>query len=112
MLRRYPEGRERSERSERPAYQGRERSGRGDGSSHEPGMVRLNLGAGRKDGIRPNDIVGAIAFHADIPGSAIGKIRIQEDNSWVDVPEQYVDQVLAKNGAVRIRRVPIPMQRA
>jgi len=44
--------------------------------SHEPGMMRLSLDVGRKDGIRPNDIVGAIAYHADIPGHSIGKILI------------------------------------
>lgn len=31
------------------------------------GMVRLLLDAGKAQGIRPNDIVGSIAYHADIP---------------------------------------------
>jgi ATP-dependent RNA helicase DeaD len=37
--------------------------------SHEPGMVRLSLSLGRLHGIHPNDVVGTIAFHADIPGN-------------------------------------------
>jgi ATP-dependent RNA helicase DeaD len=78
------------------------RSGRrGDASSHEEGMVRLKLNKGRLNGIRPNDIVGQIAFHANIPGYTIGKIRIEEKFSFVDVPEEAVDQVLKQSGNYR-----------
>ncbi len=112
------------QRSERPS---RERSGRAQsrGSSrpggrfeapgnhsHESGMVRLSLNMGKKHGIRPNDIVGTIAFHADIPGSAIGKIFIQEKHSLVDVPEKLAGQVLAKTGNYRIRQQPVNVKLA
>jgi ATP-dependent RNA helicase DeaD len=80
--------------------------------SHEPGMVRLSLSLGKSDGIRPNDIVGAIASHANIPGKSIGKIHIQERRSMVDVPEDLVGQVLDKAGGFTIRRIPVEMQRA
>ena len=70
--------------------------------SHEPGMVRLSLSLGRFHGIRPNDVVGTIAFHADIPGHSIGKIHIQDKYTLVDVPEKFAAQVLAKNGNYRI----------
>jgi ATP-dependent RNA helicase DeaD len=93
---------------------GAQRYERGDGRrrgssdresvSHEPGMVRLSLSLGRLHGIRPNDVVGTIAFHADIPGHTIGKIRIQDKFTLVDVPEKFVSQVLAKNGNYRIRQ--------
>jgi ATP-dependent RNA helicase DeaD len=78
--------------------------------SHEPGMVRLSLRLGKSHGIRPNDIVGAIAYHADIPGSVIGKILIQEKRSLVDVPEQFVGKVLAADDA-HIRRQPLGLKR-
>jgi ATP-dependent RNA helicase DeaD len=74
-------------------------------SSHEAGMVRLSLNLGKMHGIRPNDIVGAIASHANIPGSVIGKIRIQENHTLVDVPEDLVRQVLAKTSGVTIRKL-------
>ncbi|MGB8212761.1 MAG: DEAD/DEAH box helicase [Anaerolineales bacterium] len=111
-------------RSERPA---RERNGRGQArgsyrtggrfeepgnQSHESGMVRLMLNMGKKHGIRPNDIVGTIAYHADIPGSAIGKIFIQEKHSLVDVPETLAEQVLAKTGDYRIRQQPVDVKLA
>ena len=67
-------------------------------------MVRLTLSAGKVHGARPNDVVATIAYHADIPGHAIGAIRIQERHTLVDVPEQFVTQVLAKAGLYQIRR--------
>jgi ATP-dependent RNA helicase DeaD len=76
----------------------------GETISHEPGMVRLNLSLGRIHGIRPNDVVGTIAFHADIPGHTIGKIHIQDKFTLVDVPEKFAARVLAKNGNYRIRQ--------
>jgi ATP-dependent RNA helicase DeaD len=82
---------------------------RGD---HEEGMVRLSLNAGRAHGIRPNDVVGSIAHHADIPGYSIGAIRIQEQHTLFDVPEQFVAQVLAKAGSYRIRKHPVAVERA
>ena len=75
-------------------------------------MVRLSLNMGKKHGIRPNDIVGTIAFHADIPGSAIGKIFIQDKLSLVDVPEALAQQVLANTGNYRIRQQPVNVKLA
>jgi len=74
---------------------------RRDGS-HEEGMVRLKLNKGKVHGIRPNDIVGTIAFHANIPGYTIGKIRIEEKHSFVDIPEEIVEQVLKQSGNYRV----------
>jgi len=86
------------------------RQGRGK-ESHEPGMVRLTMSAGRAHGIRPNDVVGAIAFHANIPGHTIGAIRIQEEHTLVDVPQQYVAQVLEKRDGYRIRKHVVRVER-
>ena len=40
-------------------------------------MTRLFFGAGRNQGIRPMDLVGAIANEAGIPGKSIGSPAIQ-----------------------------------
>jgi ATP-dependent RNA helicase DeaD len=81
------------------------RQGKGINSrSHEKGMVRLSLNAGKIHGLRPNDVVGAIASHANIPGSIIGAIHIQQEHTLLDIPEQFVTQVLHKSGQYRIRR--------
>jgi len=65
-------------------------------------MVRLHFGAGRMHGLRPNDVVGVLAYQADIPGRVIGKILIEEEQAWVDVPHEYAGQVLARDGGYRI----------
>ncbi len=84
----------------------------GRSNSHEAGMVRLSLNMGRRHGIGPNDIVRAIAHHAEIPGSSIGKIFIEEKRSLVDVPERFAQQVLARNGEVMIRQYSIHVRAA
>jgi ATP-dependent RNA helicase DeaD len=80
--------------------------------SHESGMVRLSLSAGRADGLRPNDVVGTIAFHANIPGSSIGAIHIQDDRTLVDVPEQFAQKVLSKTGSYRVHKKKLSVEKA
>src|SRR5690606_11025756 len=75
--------------------------GRG-GTSHEEGMIRLKDNKGKAHNIRPNDIVGQIAFHANIPGYTVGKIRIEDKHSFVDVPADVVDQVIKQSGNYKI----------
>jgi len=69
----------------------------------EAGMVRLFVDAGRKSGVRPGDIVGAIANEAGIPGNAIGAIDIYDTFSFVDVPGEYLKQVLEGMSRATIR---------
>ena len=70
--------------------------------THEEGMIRLKVNKGKSHSIRPNDIVGQIAFHANIPGNVIGKIRIEDKISFVDIPEDVVEQVLKHSGNYKI----------
>ncbi len=72
-------------------------------STAESGMVRLFIDAGRSSGVRPADIVGAIANEADIPGNTIGAIDIYDRFSFVDVPKRYLDQVLQRMDGTSIR---------
>jgi ATP-dependent RNA helicase DeaD len=80
--------------------------------SHEAGMVRLALNMGKAHGIRPADIVGTIAYHADIPGKLLGRIHIRERESYVDVPEHLVERVLARRDFFRIRKQKMDVERA
>ncbi len=80
--------------------------------SHEKGMVRLSLSTGKADGIRVNHVVGTLAHYANIPGDSIGKILIDKQHTFVDVPEKFVGQVLAKTGAYRIGKQTITVKRA
>jgi len=91
----------------------RRETGRKTGKvSHEAGMVRLLLGAGKAHGIRPNDVVGSIAYHANIPGNTIGAIHIQDQHTLVDVPERFVAQVLENTQEYHIRQHRIKVERA
>jgi ATP-dependent RNA helicase DeaD len=99
---------ERSHHGEREGRRGFERSADGQLTvSHEAGMVRLSLSKGRRHGVRPSEVVSTIATHANIPGSMIGKIHIQDWHTLVDVPEKYVAQVLSKAEMYRLQKQPV-----
>ena len=74
-----------------------------DRSSHESGMARLYVGAGRDAGIRPGDLVGAIANEAKINSNLIGAIQIEERFSLVDVPERLAEGIVQVLGRARIK---------
>jgi ATP-dependent RNA helicase DeaD len=80
--------------------------------SHEEGMVRLTLSRGKVHGVRPNDVVSTIAYHANIPGKVIGKIAIQNRQTMVDIPEDLAEKVLAETGKYRIRQHRIEVELA
>lgn len=70
------------------------------------------MAVGKKDGIRPADIVGSIANEADVPGREIGPIDIREDMTIVVLPAKYRDQVLTKVAGARFRGRPLNIQEA
>jgi hypothetical protein len=65
--------------------------------------VRFFIDAGRFHGVRPADIVGAIANEAGVPGKAIGAIDIYDDFTLVDVPAEYQARVLDSMSRATIR---------
>jgi ATP-dependent RNA helicase DeaD len=58
------------------------------------GATRLFVNAGRASGVRPQDIVGALANESGLTGRDIGAIQIHERHSLVEVPEHAADDVL------------------
>ncbi|HSK55511.1 MAG TPA: DEAD/DEAH box helicase [Jiangellales bacterium] len=58
------------------------------------GMTRIFVGAGRNAGMRPQDLVGAIAGESSLAGRDIGAIEIAERFSLVEVPDGAVDEVV------------------
>ncbi len=62
-------------------------------------MVRYRLAVGRRDGVKPGHIVGAIANEADMDSRYIGEISIFDSFSTVDLPDgmpPQTRQILAK----------------
>lgn len=78
-------------------------------SFSEEGMVRLFIGIGRKDRVSPGDIVGAIANEAAVPGKAIGAIDVNDGFTLVDIPAEFVEQILKnmKNSQIRKQKMNI-----
>jgi ATP-dependent RNA helicase DeaD len=75
--------------------------------------VRLFVGGGRRAGIRPSDLVGAITNEAGVPGSVVGAIQINDGFSLVDISEGVADDVgRALAGAtIRGRRLQVRRER-
>jgi ATP-dependent RNA helicase DeaD len=98
-------------KARREIKHGKKGNGRnGAKGSCEEGMVRLTLSAGRSHGVRPADVVGTIAYHANFPRNTIGAISILDKHTLVDVPQQFVAQTLAKAGKYRIRKNAVTLE--
>lgn len=69
----------------------------------EEGEFRLFVSLGKTAGIRPGDLVGAIANQAGVPGSAVGAISIHDKVSFVDVAAEYADTILETMKKVTVR---------
>jgi ATP-dependent RNA helicase DeaD len=102
-------------RDTRPRSAGRGRDGGRPASrgGAEAGMARLFVGAGRRAGIRPGDLVGAITNEAGITAKQLGAIEIADGFSLVDVAEDVADSVIeAMRGAsLRGQRVTVRRDR-
>ncbi len=78
----------------------------------EEGYVRLVMDAGYDIGIRPKDIVGAIANEANIPGRAVGNIDIRDRFTFVEVQQDYYERVLTRVPSTRLRGRIVTFRRA
>jgi ATP-dependent RNA helicase DeaD len=93
-----PSERERPDREERPSPQDaapRRKSGPAQ-------METFRLEVGSVHGIKPGNIVGAIANESGIEGVHIGRVDIREDHSYVDLPEGMPKQIFKDLQKVRV----------
>jgi ATP-dependent RNA helicase DeaD len=76
-------------------------------------LVRLFIAAGRRAGIRPADLVGAIANEAGISSRDLGQIEIADGFSLVEVREEAADHVIAslKRSSIRGNKVSVRRDR-
>ncbi|MCW2976636.1 MAG: ATP-independent helicase [Actinomycetia bacterium] len=76
---------------------GRQRAERGAQRARTApgGVTRVFIGAGRTSGIRPQDVVGAIAGESRLSGRDIGAIEIADRFTLVEVPDSAADEVIA-----------------
>jgi ATP-dependent RNA helicase DeaD len=78
------------------------------------GWQQLWIGGGRRAGLRPGDLVGAIANEAGVPGSVVGAIQLFDDFALVDVQGQVADAVehALRNATIRGQKLPVRRERA
>ncbi len=71
----------------------------------EPPMVTLWIDGGRKNKVRPGDILGALTGDFGIDGSEVGKIDIFDAHAYVAIKRDSVDKALAclRNGKIKGR---------
>jgi ATP-dependent RNA helicase DeaD len=76
-------------------------------------ITRLYIGAGRNAGMRPADLVGAIAGEAGLESSKIGAIQIADAFSLVEVPEPHADRIITalRHATIRGKKVPVRRDR-
>ena len=69
-------------------------------------MVTLNIFGGKKDKLRPGDILGALTGEAGIPAAKIGKINVFEFYSYVAVARDVAQLALKRliNGQIKGRK--------
>ncbi len=71
----------------------------------------LKITAGRLDGIRPADLVGAIAGETGVPPREVGAIKIADRFSLVEVPEARADEIIAALKKTKLRGKPVKVRR-
>ncbi|WP_147652855.1 DEAD/DEAH box helicase [Vulcaniibacterium gelatinicum] len=112
--------RERPERPARTAPGGRpERAPRAERprkdipprGAPEPGMETYRVEVGRRHGVKPGNLVGAIANEADLESRFIGRIDIFDDHSIVDLPEGMPRELLAHLKKVRVAGQPLRLHK-
>jgi ATP-dependent RNA helicase DeaD len=109
----------RGERGTTGVRSGKPREGRGAARgarkrvTPEWETTRIYVGAGRRDRVRPSDLVGAIANEVGIGGDAVGAIQISETHSLVEIPEEIADDIIEALRATTIkgRRVVVRRDR-
>jgi ATP-dependent RNA helicase DeaD len=72
-------------------------------------VARLFIGAGRIAGVRPGDLVGAIANEVGVDARAVGAIQIADRHAIVEVPEEIADEIVLalRSTTIKGKRVTV-----
>jgi ATP-dependent RNA helicase DeaD len=81
---------------QRPPREHRERA------APEAGMETFRIEVGHVHGVKPGNIVGAIANEAELESRYIGRIDIRDDHSLIDLPEGMPREVMDHLKRVRV----------
>ncbi len=96
---------------ERPAREFAPKKDFAPRSAPEPGMETYRIEVGHMHGVKPGNIVGAIANEAELDSKYIGRIDINDDHSILDLPEGMPKPLLMHLKKVRVAGQPLRLQR-
>jgi ATP-dependent RNA helicase DeaD len=111
--------RDRGERGERGERGGRERKERKRPASNEMRplknhpdvkLTRYKVDVGYNDGVKPGNLVGAIANTADLDSEYIGQIEIYDDHSTVDLPAGMPESLLTLLQNAKVSNRPMGLK--
>lgn len=81
--------------------------------AEEEGMVRLFINIGKKQKVKPGDILGAVAGESKMPGKLVGCIDMFDNYTFVEVPREYAKDVLrAMTNDVKIKGKTVSVEPA
>ncbi|ODS59185.1 MAG: heavy metal transporter [Acidobacteria bacterium SCN 69-37] len=101
-------------RGEKPTRERSASRARRTADPDDTAWVTLWVGAGKRTGIGPGDLVGAIAGEADVDKSAVGAIKITDGFSLVQVDAELASRIIAalKHTKIRGQKVQVRRDRA
>lgn len=83
----------------------RKKSQRGMGKLENTERFHVNLG--KKQGVRPGDILGAVAGECDIPGYDIGEIEILDNFSFFTAAREHKHRILDRMNGSQIKGMDV-----
>lgn len=108
-----------SDEGERPRKRAETRASGGDDSPRErprrggdEDVETYRIEVGHDHGVKPGNIVGAIANEVGLEGRLIGRVVIQDDHSFVDLPAGMPKDVFLQLQKVRVGGQPLQISRA
>ena len=90
---------------------GRRGAPEGDDAPCEAHMERFRIEVGWRDRVKPGNIVGAIANEARLQGRSIGRIRIYDTHSTVDLPRGMPEEVFRDLQNLRVMNRALQISR-
>jgi ATP-independent RNA helicase DbpA len=73
------------------------------GGPLRPAMAMLQILGGRKEKIRPGDVLGALTGEAGFAGSQIGKIKVTEFHTYVAVEASIAQEAVKRLSAGQLK---------
>jgi ATP-dependent RNA helicase DeaD len=60
------------------------------------GQTRLWVGIGTEQGVKPIDMVNAVAGETGLPGKVVGTVDVREKHLFMDVAAEHANGIIAK----------------